>query len=154
MISEVFYFQRITSINSSSKIYSNKPNLRTRLNETRAKPLAFSHPLPYSTFMLELKLHPNPKQNIYSRISNPVRKAAYLFALCATHPLYSKHKELLGGVLDMLDGLKHNIKKIRTYEKAACRFAADLNALRKTKEPFTLSKRTNVNNVLILTHFF
>lgn len=89
--------------------------------------------------MLELKLHPNPKKHVYSRISNPVSKTAYLFALCEHHPLYSKHKNHLGGVLDMLNGLEHHIKRIRIYEKAACRLASNLNALRKTKEPFNLS---------------
>jgi len=39
----------------------------------------------------------------------------------------------------MLNGLEHHIKRIRTYEKAACRFASNLNALSKTKEPFYLS---------------
>jgi len=96
--------------------------------------------------MLELNLHLNPKKAVYSRISNPARKAAYLFALCANNPLYSKHKQLLGGVLDMLDGLEYHIGKIRTYEKAACRFVANLHTSRKTKKPFNLaalSKRAN-----------
>ncbi len=96
--------------------------------------------------MLKLNLHPNPKKHVYSRISNPVRKTAYLFALCATHPLYSKHKERLGGVLDILDGLEYHIKKIRTYEKRACRFVTDLNVICKNKEPFNLpalSRRSN-----------
>jgi len=46
----------------------------------------------------------------------------------------------------MLDGLEYHIGKIRTYEKAACRFIANLHALSKTKEPFnltTLSRRAN-----------
>jgi len=96
--------------------------------------------------MLELNLHPNPKKAVYSRISNPVRKAGYLFALCANNPLYPKHKQLLGGVLDMLDGLEYHIGKMRTYEKAACRFMTNLHALSKTKEPFNivdLSRRAN-----------
>ncbi len=89
--------------------------------------------------MLELKLHPNPKKNIYLKISNPARKVVYLFGLCAHHPLYSKHKNQLGGVLDMLGGLEHHIKKMRYYEKVACRFALNLHTLSKTKEPFNLS---------------
>lgn len=57
----------------------------------------------------------------------------------------------LGGVLDMLDGLEHHIRKIRTYEKAACRYVANLNALTKTKKPFNLSdllKRANYKSVV------
>lgn len=96
--------------------------------------------------MLELNLHPNPTKAAYIKISNPVRKAAYLFALCKDTPLFLKHKHLLGGILDMLDGLEYHIGKIRTYEKAACRFVANLNTLRKTKKPFSLaalSRRAN-----------
>lgn len=96
--------------------------------------------------MLKLNLHPNPKKDVYARISNPVRKTAYLFALCATNPLYLKHKERLGGILDILGGLEYHIEKIRTYEKRACRFVTDLNELCKNKEPFSLpalSRRTN-----------
>lgn len=46
----------------------------------------------------------------------------------------------------MLDGLEYHIGKIRTYEKAACRFVANLHSLSKTKESFNLaalSKRAN-----------
>ena len=96
--------------------------------------------------MLKLNLYPNPKKHVYTKISNPVRKTAYLFALCATHPLYLKHKKRLGGVLDILGGLEYHINKIRIYEKRACRLVTDLNELSKNKEPFNLpalSRRTN-----------
>ncbi len=96
--------------------------------------------------MLELNLHPNPKKAVYSRISKPVRKAEYLFALCENNPLYSKHKQLLDGVLDMLGGLEYHIKNMRPYENAARRFMTNLLALSKTKEPFNIAdllKRAN-----------
>ncbi|MGD2168712.1 MAG: hypothetical protein PVI40_00530 [Chlamydiota bacterium] len=99
--------------------------------------------------MLEFELHPNPKKHIYSKFSNPRRKTAYLFALCANHPFYLKHKEKLIGVLDMLEGLEYHIKKIRTYEKAGCRRMADINLLRNNRDPVNfprLSKKTNHHN--------
>ncbi len=96
--------------------------------------------------MLELKLHSNPRKLADSRISNPVRKIGYLFALYSNHPFYSKYKEQLIGVLDMLEGLDYHVKKIRVYEKAACKRISDLNELRNSNEPRRLprlSKKTN-----------
>ena len=46
----------------------------------------------------------------------------------------------------MMEGLEYHIKKIRTYEKAACRRVADINLLRNSDEPCSLpllSKKTN-----------
>lgn len=99
--------------------------------------------------MLDLRLHSNPKKSVYSRIANPTRKTAYLFALCAPHPFYSKCKNQLIGILDMLDGLDYHIKKIRTFEKAACRRMADISALRNKKESYNLpvlSRKTNYHS--------
>jgi hypothetical protein len=89
--------------------------------------------------MTNLNLKPNPKKGTYLKILDPSRKAAYLFALYANHPLYLKHKERLAGVLDILDGLKHHYKKIVGYEKRASKFVKELNVLRENGKPFNLN---------------
>ncbi len=96
--------------------------------------------------MLELRLHQNPKKHVYTRISNSVRKASYLFALFGTHPLYLKHKQKLGGVLDMVDGLEYHMRKIRIYEKKACLAASEIRKLMQKTGPLTLPRLTKKTN--------
>lgn len=67
-----------------------------------------------------------PKKHIYAKISNPVRKTLYFFALHAEHPPYKKHGDTLAGVVDIVGGLEYHIKKIRNYERAACRRLLEL----------------------------
>jgi hypothetical protein len=96
--------------------------------------------------MLQLILPPSPKKNIYRRITNPVRKISYLFALHATHCLYLEQKDRLRGILDIIDGLEYHIKRIRNYEKAACRRSLELRPLFNSEGPYNLplpSRRTN-----------
>ena len=98
--------------------------------------------------MLELTLPTNPNKATYKKISHPVRKILYLFALHADHPLYLEHKNNLIGVLDIIDGLEHHITNLRRYEKAACNRSAQLRSIfkRQSEEAVYLpkiSRRTN-----------
>ena len=96
--------------------------------------------------MLDLILPPSPKKSIYKRITNPVRKISYLLALHATHRLYLLDKDKLRGVLDIIEGLEYHIKRIRNYERAACRRSLELKHSLSNEGPCNLpllSKRTN-----------
>lgn len=96
--------------------------------------------------MLQLLLPQSPRNNIYKKITNPLRKISYLFALHATHYHYLEKKDRLIGVLDIIDGLEYHIKRIRNYEKAACRRSLELEPLFNGEGPYNLpmlSRRTN-----------
>jgi len=54
----------------------------------------------------------------------------------------------------MLNGLEYHIKRIRSYEKAACRFASNLNALSKKYHPSSVPDIEHFggnNNLVIFT---
>lgn len=75
-----------------------------------------------------------------------MRKISYLFALHATHCLYLEQKDRLGGILDIFAGLEYHIKRIKNYEKAACRRSLELMNRFNSEGSYNLpllSRRTN-----------
>lgn len=98
--------------------------------------------------MLNLTLPTNPKKATYRKISHPIRKIFYLFAIHADHPFYVEYKDNLIGVLDIIDGLEHHIKNLRRYEKAACNRSVQLRSIfkRQGEEPVYLPKISRQTN--------
>lgn len=71
----------------------------------------------------------NHSKRDYSKIKNPVRKVTDLLNLHTSYP-----REKLGGILYIVGGLEYHSKKIKNYERAACRAQLKLEKARDYSE--------------------
>ncbi len=94
--------------------------------------------------MLKLILPENPSITNYKRIKNPVRKILHLFALRSPHQSFKTHEDTLVGILDMIKGIEYHFKKIKNYEKAACRWVTEIENLSDDKDKLINLYRTGL----------